>query len=220
MPAIDLSLSAIYLQASGPVQAVLLILMLCSVVCWSIILEKAVLLIGLFRQVALLEQAAGQGDVAVLGKAALGRVLGQRGREESQSATSGESAADRHARLERALCGAVAGELLKAERRLAHLATIGSSAPFIGLFGTVWGVMHSFASIAQSNDTSLAVVAPGIAEALSTTAIGLAAAIPASIAYNKLAGDFGTLSRRVALAMPRLVRYLDAPGASGARGAA
>ena len=77
------------------------------------------------------------------------------------------------------------------------LATIGSTAPFVGLFGTVWGIMNSFASIAQSKDTSLAVVAPGIAEALFATAIGLIAAIPAVVAYNKLSADIDRFSQRL-----------------------
>lgn len=97
-------------------------------------------------------------------------------------------------------------QLGQAERRLSYLATIGSTAPFIGLFGTVWGIMHSFAGIAQANETSMAVVAPGIAEALSTTAIGLAAAIPASIAYNKFSADFAGLFRRFSLSIGRLAR--------------
>ena len=207
MPPIDLSLTALYSQASGLVQAVLLTLLGCSVLCWSIILEKALLLVGLSRQTHALELAAGTGDLRSLPVVGLGGALTI---DEVRDHPPGETHVERHARLERAVTGAMAGALLKAERRLPYLATIGSSAPFIGLFGTVWGIMHSFASIAQANDTSLAVVAPGIAEALSTTAIGLAAAIPASIAYNKLASDFQGLSRRLALAAPRLVRLLDA----------
>ena len=91
-------------------------------------------------------------------------------------------------RMERVMQAATARELARAERGLAVLATIGSSAPFVGLFGTVWGIMNAFRSIAQSRDTNLAVVAPGIAEALFATALGLLAAIPAVIFYNALAG--------------------------------
>ncbi len=83
------------------------------------------------------------------------------------------------------------------EGQVGYLATIGSSAPFVGLFGTVWGIMNSFQSIAQASDTSLAVVAPGIAEALLATALGLVAAIPAVIAYNKLSTDLGRYAGRV-----------------------
>jgi len=80
-------------------------------------------------------------------------------------------------------------EMEKIEKRLTFLATVGSTAPFIGLFGTVWGIMNSFQSIAISKNTSLAIVAPGIAEALFATALGLLAAIPAVVAYNKFASD-------------------------------
>ena len=83
------------------------------------------------------------------------------------------------------------------ERRLLVLATVGSSGPFIGLFGTVWGIMNSFSAIAARHDTTLAVVAPGIAEALFATAIGLVAAIPAVVAYNKLSADLDRYANRV-----------------------
>lgn len=88
-------------------------------------------------------------------------------------------------------------QLEKIERGLGFLATVGSAAPFVGLFGTVWGIMNSFQSIAFSNNTSLAVVAPGIAEALLATAIGLFAAIPAVIAYNKFSNELGKFAGRV-----------------------
>ena len=83
------------------------------------------------------------------------------------------------------------------ERHLPSLATIGSTAPFVGLFGTVWGIMNSFQSIAITKNTTLAVVAPGIAEALFATALGLLAAIPAVVAYNKLSGDIERYSNRL-----------------------
>ena len=194
MPPIDLSLTALYSQASGLVQAVLLTLLGCSVLCWSIILEKALLLVGLSRQTRALEWAAVNGDLRHLPEVGLGGALAV---DEVRDHPPGESHVERHARLERAVTGAMAGELLKAERRLPYLATIGSSAPFIGLFGTVWGIMHSFASIAQANDTSLAVVAPGIAEALFATAIGLIAAIPATIFYNKFTSEVNRQAARL-----------------------
>ena len=83
------------------------------------------------------------------------------------------------------------------QKYLGFLATVGSTAPFVGLFGTVWGIMNSFQSIAASKDTSLAVVAPGIAEALFATALGLVAAIPSVVAYNKLSGDLDRYSSRL-----------------------
>jgi biopolymer transport protein TolQ len=92
-------------------------------------------------------------------------------------------------RVVQALNGAVDKELESIESKLTFLATVGSTTPFIGLFGTVWGIMHSFQAIAVSKNTNLAIVAPGIAEALFATALGLLAAIPAVIAYNKFISD-------------------------------
>ena len=92
---------------------------------------------------------------------------------------------------------ALNAELRRLELRLPFLATLGSAAPFIGLFGTVWGIMRSFEGIAAANNTSLAVVAPGIAEALFATAMGLAAAIPAVVAYNKITVDLGRFAGRM-----------------------
>jgi biopolymer transport protein TolQ len=104
---------------------------------------------------------------------------------------SSETRAERRERIERAMKGALTLEMKRLRTGLSLLATSGSTAPFVGLFGTVWGIMNSFSSIARSQDTSLAVVAPGIAEALFATAIGLVVAIPAVMAYNKLAADIG-----------------------------
>ena len=98
------------------------------------------------------------------------------------------------------------------EKGLPFLATLGSAAPFIGLFGTVWGIMNSFTAIAQSKDTSLAVVAPGIAEALFATAVGLAAAIPAVIAYNQFTVALGRSSDRITPAIAGLARSLARRG--------
>lgn len=100
-------------------------------------------------------------------------------------------------RIERVMHVAIAREVDKNERFLGFLASTGSTAPFIGLFGTVWGIMQSFQAIAASQNTSLAVVAPGIAEALFVTALGLAAAIPAVLAYNKLSSDLGRYHGRL-----------------------
>ena len=91
----------------------------------------------------------------------------------------------------------IAREVGRLESRLLFLATVGSAGPFVGLFGTVWGIMNSFQSIAASNNTSLAVVAPGIAEALLATALGLLAAIPAVVAYNKLSTEAGKIGDRL-----------------------
>lgn len=100
-------------------------------------------------------------------------------------------------RVEKVMDVTISREMERLERRLLFLATVGSTAPFIGLFGTVWGIMTSFQAIAVSKNTSLAVVAPGIAEALFATAIGLVAAIPAVIFYNKFSADSARLSQRL-----------------------
>jgi biopolymer transport protein TolQ len=110
---------------------------------------------------------------------------------------AGSSFMGLQARIEKVLDVSIAREVEKLEANLLVLATTASCAPFIGLFGTVWGIMTSFRSIAASKNTSLAVVAPGIAEALFATAIGLFAAIPALIAYNKLSGDVAKSQARM-----------------------
>ena len=102
-----------------------------------------------------------------------------------------------HARLDKVLDVSIAREVERLESNLLFLATTASAGPFVGLFGTVWGIMTAFRSIAASKNTSLAVVAPGIAEALFATAIGLFAAIPALIAYNKLQGDVSRAQARL-----------------------
>ena len=103
--------------------------------------------------------------------------------------TRSKSTAVQSARVERVIEVSIDNQLKSIEKNFTYLATIGSTAPFIGLFGTVWGIMNSFQSIAISRNTSLAIVAPGIAEALFATALGLLAAIPAVIAYNKFNSD-------------------------------
>jgi biopolymer transport protein TolQ len=100
-------------------------------------------------------------------------------------------------RIEKVMDVTISREIERLERRLLVLATVGSAGPFIGLFGTVWGIMTSFQSIAASKNTSLAVVAPGIAEALFATAIGLVAAIPATIFYNKFASEVNKQAQRL-----------------------
>ena len=100
-------------------------------------------------------------------------------------------------RIDRVMSVTVAREVGRLERQLGFLATVGSTAPFVGLFGTVWGIMNSFRAIAMSHDTNLAVVAPGIAEALFATALGLVAAIPAVVAYNKFSNDLNRYATRL-----------------------
>ena len=111
--------------------------------------------------------------------------------------TKRQSSAIQSARVERILEIATDNEMKKVEKNFTFLATVGSTAPFIGLFGTVWGIMNSFQSIAISRNTSLAIVAPGIAEALFATALGLLAAIPAVVAYNKFNSDARKYSNKL-----------------------
>ena len=122
-------------------------------------------------------------------------------REWRRSAAKGLSETSQKAslaqRIERVMHVTMGREIEGLERNMTFLATVGSTAPFVGLFGTVWGIMNSFQAIAQSKDTSLAVVAPGIAEALFATALGLVAAIPAVVAYNKISTDLGRYAARL-----------------------
>ncbi len=108
-----------------------------------------------------------------------------------------QGAAGLQQRMERVMDITLGREMAQIEKRMVFLASVGSAAPFVGLFGTVWGIMNSFTSIAASKNTSLAVVAPGIAEALFATALGLVAAIPAVVAYNKLTTDIGRFAERL-----------------------
>tara|TARA_B110000971_G_scaffold165044_1_gene169002 strand:+ start:39 stop:719 length:681 start_codon:yes stop_codon:yes gene_type:complete len=111
--------------------------------------------------------------------------------------TKSKSSAIQSARVERILEISADDQMKKIEKNFTFLATVGSTAPFIGLFGTVWGIMNSFQSIAISRNTSLAIVAPGIAEALFATALGLLAAIPAVVAYNKFNSDSKKYTARI-----------------------
>jgi len=119
------------------------------------------------------------------------------GARETSERIAGETVSERRARVAEAMTRASLDLLARAEGGLANLAVISSVSPFIGLFGTVWGIMASFVGIAAARDTSLAVVAPGIAEALAATAYGLAAAIPAAIGYNRIGAAFARLGQRL-----------------------
>ena len=211
----DLSMLGLFLQADPIVKGVMLLLVGASVVCWAIILDKALRVLALRREVRRLElvvEAGRPADAAQRGLASM--LLAAARREEVDAA---ESRADYRARLERAMRAAVSAELRRIEPGLPFLATVGSAAPFVGLFGTVWGIMNSFTAIAQSNDTSLAVVAPGIAEALFATALGLAAAVPAVVAYNKLAVAIGRVAQRLHAAVGVLGGRLARDAAAAAR---
>jgi biopolymer transport protein ExbB/TolQ len=138
-------------------------------------------------------QARGGGALAksLLGVAAAGD-------DEARRRIAGETVGELRSRISDAMARAARELLTRSEGGLPNLAVISSVAPFVGLFGTVWGIMSSFAAIGQSQDTSLATVAPGIAESLAATAYGLAAAIPAAIGYNRIGAAFGRLGQDMA----------------------
>jgi biopolymer transport protein TolQ len=209
-PAPTISIVTLFLNADIVVKGVLLLLLVASVWSWAVILDKLWRLGAVSRSArAHEERAAAARSPAELWTEGLwtqsaethdpaGQVL-IAGLEESRTEMSAnsETAGERRERVERAMRLALNGELRRLETHLPFLATLGSAAPFIGLFGTVWGIMRSFAGIAAANNTSLAVVAPGIAEALFATAMGLAAAIPAVVAYNKLTVELGRFAGRM-----------------------
>lgn len=199
----EYSLTGLILDADPVVQAVVVGLVVASLVCWTVIFEKVVQLGRLNRDVRKLEGLA-KGD-RIDGDPRLVRTVLAAAQDELP-ATPGETRNELLGRLERAMRAAVKTELRRYEVGLPFLATVGSAAPFVGLFGTVWGIMNSFTSIAQARDTSLAVVAPGIAEALFATGLGLAAAIPAVVAYNQISVSLGRSAARIGTAASALAK--------------
>ncbi|MGE0024744.1 MAG: MotA/TolQ/ExbB proton channel family protein [Hyphomicrobium sp.] len=210
----DFSIYGMIAQADPIVKAVMIILALASVACWAIILEKAVRLSKLGRDLRRLERTVSDETTADAPRG-LVRTLLSAAHHEAEDGGRNESRADLRARLERAMRLSLKSELQKLEVGLPFLATVGSAAPFIGLFGTVWGIMNSFTSIAQQKDTSLAVVAPGIAEALFATALGLAAAIPAVMAYNMISVSLGRGAGRAGTTITELAKRLSRPPSEG-----
>jgi len=187
----NLSIIELILSASPAVQMVLLLLLAMSVATWGIIFLKS----QTFRRAALESQdirhEMGQEDASLADLRDL--VDDFRDAPEAELIRDGfdlwtrlrtPSTADRVRMVAHAIERASRQEVIRLERYLTLLATTGSAAPFIGLFGTVWGIMNTFAALGRSGSTSLSVVAPGIAEALVATAVGLVAAIPAVMAYN------------------------------------
>jgi biopolymer transport protein ExbB/TolQ len=205
-PQIDLSAFTLVVHADPVVQGVMVLLLLASVWCWAVILDKAFRLLALRREAKAFEEGARAGRFSAERPLAseLLAAAAREWREEAGPDAPLETRGERRARIDLAMRAVVGAALRKGERGLTLLATTGSAAPFVGLFGTVWGIMHSFTGIARSQDTSLAVVAPGIAEALFATAMGLVAAIPAVIAYNKLVTEFGRTAQRFGAEIARL----------------
>ncbi len=207
---LDFSIWALFLRADVVVKAVIILLFVASIWCWAIIFEKILGLRRLNARAAEFESAfwsgssldelydrigARPGDPM---SAVFVTAMQEWRRSLAKGLSQNESArASLQERIDRVMQIATVRELDRAERNMTFLASTGATAPFIGLFGTVWGIMNSFQSIALSKNTSLVVVAPGIAEALFATALGLLAAIPAVVAYNKLSKDLTRYAERL-----------------------
>ena len=199
----DFSLTQLFLRADFIVKGVIVILLAASVYSWALIFEKYRLFQKIEKSTTLFEDKFWKSrsaesfynsltnkekdPVANIFQAAMAELI----------RTKSKSSSIQSARVSRVIEIASDKEVKLIEKHFTFLATVGSTAPFIGLFGTVWGIMNSFQSIAISRNTSLAIVAPGIAEALFATALGLLAAIPAVIAYNKFNSDSKKYSGRI-----------------------
>jgi biopolymer transport protein TolQ len=204
-PPPDLSLLTLVLHADPIVKGVMAILALASVASWAIILEKLAVMSRLGRAVAALHRVRpGDSDGGSASPSVVGAVLRAGLLEWQDGRETIETRGAFRDRLEHAMREPFAAALRAAEPGLPFLASVGAVAPFVGLFGTVWGIMNSFSGIAAASDTSLAVVAPGIAEALFATAIGLAAAIPAVLGYNRLGVRLTRLRQEGAAAIAAL----------------
>ncbi len=205
---IDFSMLGLFMQADLVVKAVMIILLLASVACWAIIFDKMRLMRTVSRKAELFEDEfwSGRSLEGLYERVrnnpdhplAMLFVSAMREWQRSVSPASGlAKTLGLQDRIYKVMRVTVSREMDKLESYLNVLATVGSTAPFIGLFGTVWGIMNSFKSIAMSHNTSLSVVAPGIAEALFATALGLIAAIPAVVAYNKITNDISRYANRL-----------------------
>ena len=204
----NLSILTLVLQADPAVKAVMAILTIASLWSWSVAIDKWFLFGELEARTREFEKQfwASRGVDDIDDRAgekaggAMARVyaVGAREWRDAERAMANISHVQlAQERVDRLMSAATQRELSRAGKGLGVLATIGSAAPFIGLFGTVWGIMNSFTAIAANQQTNLAVVAPGIAEALFATALGLFAAIPAVIFYNKFAGDLDHFADRL-----------------------
>lgn len=195
---IDFSMVALFARATLTVKIVMIMLMVMSFWSWAIIIQKHILYRASRREAAIFDRAFWSGEpldelFERIGPEAQGpsEKIFAAGMVEWRRShrQDGGLIAGAQARIDRAMDVAIARESEVMNKGLSFLATVGSTAPFIGLFGTVWGIKHAFEQIAISQNTNLAVVAPGIAEALLATGIGLVAAIPAVVFYNKLNAD-------------------------------
>ena len=204
----DMTIWGLFLEADIVVKLVLILLLVASFWTWAVIFEKVIRMRRLRGYAERFEEAFWSGgslddlydEIDREPQDPMSSIFVSAMREWHRSADRGSSAltkASLQQRIERVMQITLGREMERLERHMIFLASVGSSAPFVGLFGTVWGIMNSFTSIAASENTSLAVVAPGIAEALFATALGLVAAIPAVIGFNKLSGDLGRYAGRL-----------------------
>jgi biopolymer transport protein TolQ len=202
----DLSVWALFMQADLVVKAVMIGLLAASVWCWAIIIDKSMLYGRVRREMNRFERVFWSGQsleqlyqqLSEKNTVGLGAVFVAAMKEWKRShEQNAASPIGMQSRLDKVLDVAIGRESEALEKRLGFLATVGSASPFVGLFGTVWGIMNAFTAIAASSSTNLAVVAGPIAEALFATALGLLAAIPAVIAYNKLSGDANKMIARL-----------------------
>jgi biopolymer transport protein TolQ len=201
-----ISIISLILHADVVVQLVVLGLLVASIWSWSIIIEKLLLIARTRRDTDQFEQTFWSGQslqdlytaLSQRRNASMAAMFVAAMREWKRSVEeAAKPLAGVQVRIEKVLDVAIAREVDQMERRLMFLATVGATAPFVGLFGTVWGIMSSFQAIAGAKTTNLTVVAPGIAEALFATAIGLLAAIPAVIFYNKFTHDVTRHAQRL-----------------------
>jgi biopolymer transport protein TolQ len=203
------SIISVFLHADWVVKLDLIVLALASVWSWAIIIEKVFRFGALNSQASRIEQKVASGgsleDIAAQAgdnpRQVMGKMLAAAMRDWRESRLAGPLDDGQRGlllqRVDRGLDSLIARESARVEEGLASLAIVATASPFVGLFGTVWGIMHAFQSIALQKNTSLAVVAPSIAEALFTTAVGLAAAIPAYVAYNKFSTDASKYTGRL-----------------------
>jgi biopolymer transport protein TolQ len=205
-PAGGFSLFALFWQAHIVVKLVIIGLLAASVWCWAIIVDKFLLYTRAKRQMDRFENVFWSGQsleqlyqqVSARESSGLAALFVAAMREWKRTYESGvRSLHGLGGRIDRVMDVTLAREVERLERGLLVLATVGSAAPFVGLFGTVWGIMTSFQAIAASKNTNLSVVAPGIAEALLATALGLLAAIPAVMFYNKFSTQVSRLANRM-----------------------
>lgn len=202
----DHSLIGLFLQAGFIVKFVMIGLLIASIWSWAVMVDKYILFAKTTRQFNRFEDVFWSGrsleelyqSLADKNPTGMGALFMAAMKEWKKSFERGaHSQIGLQTRIDKVLDVSLAKESDRLEKRLGFLATVGSAAPFVGLFGTVIGIMTSFQAIAGSKSTNLAVVAPGIAEALLATALGLMAAIPAVIAYNKFSSDAGKLTSRL-----------------------